>query len=421
MERIERLRYFMAENGLDALVMTYPQDVQYATGYKSVFERWGQHEPVAAAIVCADKSKPVILALPEANLGLLAVLASQGLPDRAAELRVFDLLNFCEVVRAPDPFARASAIGEESMKIYGDRVVGKCESDLFAALAAALTDHGLIRARVGFDDLRVGNCLSSQGVGLPLQVLDGIDVIMRARMVKTAPELAAFRRSGRVGDAAMQCAADALRVGGAWDEVQHAVASLMVKLDAIPVDEGAMLFGGSFQGEFIPELFRTRSDRPLSDGQIVILEILGTSEDVWIDINRTATIGAPKPEFQKVHDVIRDGYLQMVDYLRPGNSTRDIGAIAHRHLVGAGISAPDRLLVMAHGIGLTPVEFPLPYPSLGRAGVAGFELEPNMVISLDCLYFGSEHGPCHMENVFIIDQVGATPLYETPLELLGPR
>jgi hypothetical protein len=49
------------------------------------------------------------------------------------------------------------------------------------------------------------------------------------------------------------------------------------------------------------------------------------------------------------------------------------------------------------------------------------ELEADMVVSLDCLYFGSKYGPCHMENVFIINKRGAESTYETPLELLGPR
>ena len=44
-----------------------------------------------------------------------------------------------------------------------------------------------------------------------------------------------------------------------------------------------------------------------------------------------------------------------------------------------------------------------------------------MVISLDCLYFGSQYGPCHMENVYIIESDGAKSTYETPLQLMGPR
>ena len=81
----------------------------------------------------------------------------------------------------------------------------------------------------------------------------------------------------------------------------------------------------------------------------------------------------------------------------------------------------EKLIAVAHGVGHMPVEIPVPYPSLGLRGARGFELEENMVISLDCLYFGAELGPCHMENVFIINAGGAESTYATPLEIMGPR
>ncbi len=182
-----------------------------------------------------------------------------------------------------------------------------------------------------------------------------------------------------------------------------------------------MLFGGAFSGEFIPELFRTRHDRPLQEGQIVILETLGTCEDYWIDINRTAVIGTPSREYQRLHDTVREGYLKMISAIRPGIPTADLGAIGLQHLREQGVSAPEKLLVMTHGVGHMPVELPIPYPANGLAGARGFTLEENMVVSVDCLYFGSEHGPCHMENVYIVTADGAECTYQTPLELMGPR
>lgn len=54
-------------------------------------------------------------------------------------------------------------------------------------------------------------------------------------------------------------------------------------------------------------------------------------------------------------------------------------------------------------------------------GSRGFHSRENMVISLDCLYFGSYLGPCHMEHVYIIEADGAVSTHDTPPELLGPR
>ncbi|SFO05497.1 Creatinase/Prolidase N-terminal domain-containing protein [Pseudonocardia ammonioxydans] len=149
MERIHRLRGLMAAEGLDAVVLTTPHNVLYATGYRSVLEKWQLHEPLCAAVVPLAEDKPVVLALPEANLALLMVQEEAGRPDRAGEIRVFDMINFCEVMRSEDPSAAASTIGKASAEFYGARVRGRCEPDVLASIAVTLGDHGLERGRIG--------------------------------------------------------------------------------------------------------------------------------------------------------------------------------------------------------------------------------------------------------------------------------
>lgn len=419
--RHERVRAELQSRGIDAIVLTDPADVLYATGYESVLERWNLQERVAAAIVPADPSRPVMLCIPEANIALLAVMAAQGRPDRAQEIYPFDLLTFCEVSRALDPHARTSHLGEAAMQILKERVRGKCQPEILASIAEALRAHGLLGGRLAFDDLRVGMALARRGHFPPERVVDGLEAIVRARVVKTPEELEAFRRVGRKADACIAFAAEQLAPGVTWTELQCRVADFMMRSDIVPVDEGALLFGGAFRGDFIPELFRTRHDEPLEEGQVVILETLGRSEGYWIDINRTATIGPPKPEYQRLHDTIRDAYLRVIERLRPGVDTGELTRIAYEYIASHGVSAPEKLLLVTHGIGLMPLELPIPYPSYGLAGARGFTLEKDMVVSVDCLYFGSEHGPCHMESVFIIEEDGAVSTYQTPYALLGPR
>ena len=164
---------------------------------------------MAAAIVAADASIPVILALPEANLGLLAVLASLGTPDRAQELRVFDLLSFSRScarrTRTPPRAPSATNRSKSTASASSAPVSPTC----IASLAATLRDHGLASGRIRFDDLRIGDKLKN-GKGLGITVADGLDQVMRARVVKTEPELEAFRRVGKIGDKSMAGASAAL-------------------------------------------------------------------------------------------------------------------------------------------------------------------------------------------------------------------
>ncbi len=419
--RTARIRDELQASGLDAIVLTHPHDVVYSSNYNSILERWWQQEPLSAVIVPAARDKPVTLLLPEANVALLAEMESRGKPDTADEVRVFEMLNFCEVARANDPHARPGALGEAARAMYTKRIAGSCHPDIMSALAVALADHGLAGSRIAFDDLRIGWHLAHGRDAMAIEISDGLDLMMRARVVKTADEQQRLREVGRLADAVIQASADRLRKGVTWDEFQAEVAKIMIDLGVSPVDEGGMLFGGAFAGEFIPELFRTRHDRPLDDGQIVILETQGIYDGFWIDINRTAVLGNPRPEFQRLHDTIRDGFEKMVALLKPGVNTGDLPQVAMEHLRVVGISAPEKCLVVAHGIGHMPLEIPVAFPSHGLAGARGFVIEENMAISLDCLYFGGEHGPCHMENVYLINSDGAESTYQTPLELMGPR
>jgi Xaa-Pro aminopeptidase len=325
------------------------------------------------------------------------------------------------MARAVDPDAKPSAIADASLKMYGDRDRGQSEPDPKSSIAATLKEHKLGRGTIGCDDLRTGFTLRDRhGLG-KIEIKDALDLMVRARVVKTAPELEAFRRIGKLADRIMEYAGHRLEPGLVWNDYMSDVAQYMVSIDVAPVDDDAMLFGGAFAGEFIPELFRTRHDGVLERGQIVIIETLGSAERFWIDINRTATLGPPSREYQRLHDIVRDTFLYMIERMKSGANTGDVQRGGFEYLRDRGVPAPEKLIAVAHGVGHMPVEMPQPYPYMGVAGSRGFELEENMVISLDCLYFGASLGPCHMENVFIIGKDGAESTYQTPLELLGPR
>ena len=103
--------------------------------------------------------------------------------------------------------------------------------------------------------------------------------------------------------------------------------------------------------------------------------------------------------------------------LKPGANTAEI---CHFRDIPAAqrLDPPEKLLVVAHSVGLVPLESPVQYPGTGLHGAQeGFVAEPGMVISIDCLYFGSRLGPSHMENVFIVTEDGAEALYHYPLDL----
>ena len=413
-EKITRIRAQLASEGAAGAVLSTPDNVFYATGFSSVMDGWHLVEPIAAVFVPTNETSPVVLILPEASVISPIVSARGGHPVHFDRLATFDMLNFCETARAEDAHL---ALPEDLLAELGnvmEQVEGQCEPDIIQTIAASLSRHVTKGDRILFDDLRVAarvEALTGHASG------DALDVMFAARAVKTAGELDTLRESGQIADAIMAYTISQLSVGKSWSEVEKQVAHFMIDHDVDPLPGSPMLFGGAYDLVFRPDLFRTPVSRPFEGGEIAILETQGRYKNFWIDINRTAHIGPATPAYRDQFNAVRDIFDTISARLKPGVNTAEICAFrgipaAHR------LDPPEKLLVVAHSIGLVPLESPVKYPGTGLHGAReGFAVEKGMVISIDCLYFGSGLGPSHMENVFIVNESGAEPLYRFPLDL----
>jgi len=413
-EKITRIRAQLASKGAAGAVLSTPDNVFYATGFSSVMDGWRLVEPIAAVLVPTDAASPVVLILPEASVISPIVSERGGHPVHFDRLATFDMLNFCETARAEDAHL---ALPEDLLAELGDvmeQVEGQCEPDIIQTIAACVSRHVSKGERVLFDDLRVAarvEVLTGQASG------DALDVMFTARAVKTADELDTLRESGQIADAIMAYTISQLGVGKSWSEVEKQVAHFMIDHDVDPLPGSPMLFGGAYDLVFRPDLFRTPVSRPFEGGETAILETQGRYKNFWIDINRTAHIGPATPAYRDQFNAVRDIFDTISARLTPGANTAEI--CAFREIPAAQrLDPPEKLLVVAHSVGLVPLESPVRYPGTGLHGAKeGFTVEQGMVISIDCLYFGSGLGPSHMENVFIVNESGAEPLYRFPLDL----
>ena len=413
-KKISRIRAQLASEGAAGAMLSTPDNVFYATGFSSVMDGWHLVEPIAAVFVPTNTASPVVLVLPEASVISPIVSARGGHPVHFDRLATFDMLNFCETARAEDAHL---ALPEDLLAELGvvmEQVEGQCEPDIIQTIAASLSRHVARGERVLFDDLRVAarvEALTGQASG------DALDVMFAARAVKTADEIDTLRESGQIADAIMAYTISQLGIGKSWSEVEKQVAHFMIDHDVDPLPGSPMLFGGAYDLVFRPDLFRTPVSRPFEGGEIAILETQGRYKNFWIDINRTAHIGPATPAYRDQFNAVRDIFDTISARLKPGVNTAEICAF-HEIPAAQHLDPPEKLLVVAHSVGLVPLESPVKYPGTGLHGAKeGFIVEKGMIISIDCLYFGSGLGPSHMENVFIVNESGAEPLYRFPLDL----
>ena len=413
-DAIARIRGALAGTDAAGALLSTQDNIFYASAFASVMDGWHLMEPIAAVFVPTDSELPVVLILPEASI--ISVIVSQrgGYPVHYDRLATFDMLNFCETARAEDAHL---ALPEDLLAELGpvmEQVEGQCEQDIIQTITATLARHLSPDDQVLFDDLRVAarvHSISHQQTG------DALEVMLGARAVKTPAELATLRESGRIADEIMAYTVSQLGVGKSWSEVEKAVAHFMIDHDVDPLPGSPMLFGGAYDLVFRPDLFRTPVSRPFAGGEIAILETQGRYKNFWIDINRTAHIGPASQAYKEQYAAVRETFEAISARLKPGANTAEICNF-HGIPAAAKLDPPEKLLVVAHSVGLVPLESPVPYPGTGLHGAKeGFIAEEGMVISIDCLYFGSKLGPSHMENVFIVTENGAEPLYQFPLDL----
>ena len=412
--KINRIRAQLASEGAAGALLSTPDNIFYATGFSSVMDGWHLVEPIAAVFVPTDAASPVVLILPEASVISPIVSERGGHPVHFDRLATFDMLNFCETARAEDAHL---ALPEDLLAELGgvmEQIDGQCEPDIIQSIAACLSRHVSKGERMLFDDLRVAaqvEALTGQASG------DALDMMFAARAVKTADELDTLRESGQIADAIMAYTISQLGVGKSWSEVEKQVAHFMIDHDVDPLPGSPMLFGGAYDLVFRPDLFRTPVSRPFEGGEIAILETQGRYKNFWIDINRTAHIGPATPAYRDQFNAVREIFDTISARLAPGVNTAEICAFGEIP-AAQRFDPPEKMLVVAHAVGLVPLESPVRYPGTGLHGAKeGFTVEQSMVISIDCLYFGSGLGPSHMENVFIVNESGAEPLYRFPLDL----
>ena len=414
LQKIGRIRAQLASEGAAGAVLSTPDNIFYATGFSSVMDGWHLVEPIAAVFVPADTASPVVLILPEASVISPIVSERGGHPVHFDRLATFDMLNFCETARAEDAHL---ALPKDLLAELGgvmEQIDGQCEPDIIQSIAACLSRHVSKEERMLFDDLRVAarvEASTGQASG------DALDAMFAARAVKTADELDTLRESGQIADAIMAYTMSQLGVGKSWSEVEKQVAHFMIDHDVDPLPGSPMLFGGAYDLVFRPDLFRTPVSRPFEGGEIAILETQGRYKNFWIDINRTAHIGPAALAYRNQFNAVKEIFETISARLKPGVNTAEI--CTFREIPASKrLDPPEKLLVVAHSVGLVPLESPVRYPGTGLHGAKeGFLVEEGMVISIDCLYFGSGLGPSHMENVFIVNRGGAEPLYNFPLDL----
>jgi len=218
-----------------------------------------------------------------------------------------------------------------------------------------------------------------------LEFGDATDIMTELRIVKSSEEIEAIAKAARVADKAMAVAIEAVKPGVPETLIAGEAEYVMRK-------NGAEEFFRTYvsSGPRSSIAHEVVSSRKLRKGEIVMIDLHPTVDGYHADVCRTVSVGKPTEKQRKAFDVYLKAQRTAVKAAGPKTTMTSLENLMHdvfekekyeQYFVGPPI----------HGVGLEFEEPPLP------AGHAFFhgeeprdELKPGMVISIgNCgLYLG---------------------------------
>jgi len=154
------------------------------------------------------------------------------------------------------------------------------------------------------------------------------------------------------------------------------------------------------------------SDRPLAEGDAVVVDIGGTMPDGYCsDSTRTYAIGHAPEGFQERYDVLRQAQADAVAHSRAGVTCESVDRAARDTMSAAGLG---ELFIhrTGHGIGLETHEEP--YIVTGNRRV----LEPGMAFSIEPGFYLEGRYGARIEDIVIATDDGVIVANQQPRELV---
>jgi len=358
--RTERARRLMAENRIDAIVLTGGTSLLYFTGV-----RWG---------------------LSERLFGL--VLPAKGEP--------FSVCPAFENDRAHEQLALGPLVNAEV------RTWQESESP-FELVAAGLRDRGIASGRLGIEETAPFVFADGIASAAPaIRVVSATPITAGCRMIKDAHEIELMRLASQVTLAAYHAVYRSLTPGMTQDQVAGLVGAAYARL-------GFPGYASVQVGEYTALPHGSVTPQTIRDGTIVMLDDGCAVEGYQSDITRTFVVGKATPKMKAIFDAVRAAQTAALSAARPGVPLETIDAAARNVIVKAGYGPGFKYFThrVGHGLGMDGHE----WPYLVSHNMFGWEksltLRPGMTFSNEPgIYIPGEFG-VRLEDDMHITEKGA--------------
>ncbi|GAA0502073.1 M24 family metallopeptidase [Microbacterium aurantiacum] len=283
--------------------------------------------------------------------------------------------------------------------------------DVARKIKRELEKFGLAGEPLGVDVVEMPVLIALQREGI--EVVDGQQVFMEARRIKTGDEIRLLTQAASMVDAAYEELHRFLRPGVRENEAVGVVAKTLYDLGSEYV-EGVNAISGERCSPH-PHVF---SDRLIRPGDPAFFDILHSFNGYRTCYYRTFAVGSASTAQRDAYTRAREYMDRAIALVRPGATTADIAAVWPR---AEEFGFPDEMAAFAlqygHGVGLSIWEKPI------FSRLTSFDhpevLEEGMVFALETYWPSSDGwGAARIEEEVVVTADGCEVITKFPAEEL---
>jgi Xaa-Pro aminopeptidase len=282
---------------------------------------------------------------------------------------------------------------------------------LAAKIYEELDRYGLTGEPIGVDILEMPVLFALRAKGLA--VVDGQQVFLEARRIKTPDEITLLTTAASMVDAAYDDLYGFLRPGVRENETVGLVANRLFQLGSEHV-EGVNAISGERCSPH-PHVF---SDRLLRPGDPAFFDILHSFNGYRTCYYRTFAVGSASPALVDAYVRCREYMDRAIELVRPGATTADIVSVwPTAQEFGFADEEAAFALQYGHGVGLSIWEKPI------FSRLVSLEhpetLEAGMVFALETYWPASDGwGAARIEEELVVTETGCEVITKFPAETL---
>lgn len=397
----ERASRLMAELNMDALVLTQPESILYATGSNAGVAATARRAAAALLLVPADLSKPVSAVIGDAQVAEFS--KATGIEDVRGHPLWFDSAVM------PSHASRDKSAAGTLVALDGSSALIKRPAQYWPEVALKqlgdmLEEQGLSSSQIGLEleFVPVADMPLFETTLPQVKWLDASRIVCKLRSIKKPKEIDLLRRAAYLCDQGLYHLRENVREGHVSEDFKQIWrdgvygAAAMDGREAVDRTWSFASVGDVAFGDGVA----------LKKGDVVRLDLGVVIQGYSSDIGRTWAYGQLSAAQQSVYDALREAYDTCLPLIRPGTSFIEIHRTATDVMHKRGFSNYYRGH-FGHGVGASVFSEEWPFIGPDEDGT----LEENMVIAFETPYYIDGLGNFIIEDQMLITKDGHETMY----------